>query len=106
MAFSFGVASSLAYPFYYCREMVDLWPKERGGHCTWKNSYAENIKWQIENMDVLGYNFFTNYWQWMRRYGFTAFIALWTADNLGMMTNNSESFNSLETMFPSYVESS
>jgi hypothetical protein len=39
MAFSFGVASSVAYPFYYIREMVDLWPKERGGHCTFNNNY-------------------------------------------------------------------
>lgn len=34
-AVSFGIASVIAYPFYYAREMVDLWPKERGGHCTW-----------------------------------------------------------------------
>lgn len=37
MIFSFGIASAVAYPAYYVREMVDLWPKERGGHCTWNN---------------------------------------------------------------------
>jgi len=47
----------------------------------------------------------TNYWQWMRRYGFIYFGAIWTADNLGMMSNNNESFNSLEVQFPTYVES-
>jgi len=36
---SLGAASILAYPFYHTREMVDLWPKERGGHCTFYNSY-------------------------------------------------------------------
>jgi len=35
MLFSFGLASAVAYPAYFTREMVDLWPKERGGFCTW-----------------------------------------------------------------------
>jgi hypothetical protein len=39
MVVSFAAASAIAYPAYYTREMVDLWPKERGGHCTWNNSY-------------------------------------------------------------------
>jgi len=39
MFISFGFSSAIAYPAYYAREMVDLWPKERGGHCTWNNSY-------------------------------------------------------------------
>lgn len=37
-AFIWGTVFS--YPFYHVREMVDLWPKERGGHCTFNNSYA------------------------------------------------------------------
>ena len=61
MGFSFSVASAVAYPCYYIREMVDLWPKERGGHCTWNNSYRQCFKWCIENMDILGYNYLTNY---------------------------------------------
>jgi len=61
MGFSFSVASAVAYPCYYVREMVDLWPKERGGHCTWNNSYRQCFKWCIENMDILGYNYLTNY---------------------------------------------
>ena len=39
MVGSFAAASAIAYPAYYTREMVDRWPKERGGHCTWNNSY-------------------------------------------------------------------
>lgn len=35
----FFFSSWIAYPFYFAREMVDIWPKERGGHCTWNNSY-------------------------------------------------------------------
>ena len=105
MGVSFSIASVVAYPFYYAREMVDIWPKERGGHCTWNNSYKKCFRWQIENMDFLSYNFMANYWQWMRRYGFIYFAAIWTADNLGMMSNNNESFNSIEVQFPTYVES-
>jgi len=39
MGISFALASCAAYPFYFIREMVDIWPKERGGHCTWNNNY-------------------------------------------------------------------
>ena len=45
MFVSFGIASTLAYPLYYAREMVDIWPKERGGHCTWNNSYKKCFRW-------------------------------------------------------------
>ena len=45
MTFSFALASVVAYPAYFAREMVDLWPKERGGHCTWNNSYRQCFKW-------------------------------------------------------------
>ena len=45
MGFSFGISSVVAYPAYFAREMVDLWPKERGGHCTWNNSYRQCFKW-------------------------------------------------------------
>lgn len=39
LGLTFGISSVIAYPAYYAREMVDLWPKERGGHCTWNNNY-------------------------------------------------------------------
>jgi len=105
MGFSFGAASFLAYPLYFTRTMVDLWPKERGGHCTWNNSYRECAKWMILNMDTLYFNFLAGYTQWLRRYGFSYFIALWVADNLGMFSNVSEPYLSLESMSAISAES-
>merc|ERR1712166_730878 len=85
--FAFFTSSAIAYPAYHTREMVDLWPKERGGFCTWNNSYRQA------------------YTGWLKRYGFTYYIALWMADNLGMMSNCNEAYNSLETIFPIFAES-
>ena len=106
MAFSFGVASAVAYPAYYTREMVDLWPKERGGNCTWNNNYRACAKWMIENMDMHGYNYLQGYTGWIRRYGASYLIALWVADNLGMMSNCNEGYASLEVQNPIFTESS
>lgn len=106
MTFSFGVASVIAYPMYHIREMVDLWPKERGGHCTWNNNYRACAKWMIENMDMQGFNYLQGWTQWVRRYGAIYFIALWTADSMGMMTNCNEGFASLEIQNPIFTESS
>jgi solute carrier family 25 (mitochondrial oxoglutarate transporter), member 11 len=50
--FSFLMASIMAYPFLFVREMVDIWPKERGGHCTWNNDYRQGMKWFVENIDM------------------------------------------------------
>lgn len=102
---SFFLASWAAYPLYFTREMVDIWPKERGGHCTWNNSYRQCTKWMIENMDMLYYNYLSGYWGWVRRYGAMYFIGLWTADNLGMFSNCNEGHNSLEVQFPISSES-
>jgi len=52
MGFSFLLSSIMAYPFLFVREMVDIWPKERGGHCTWNNNYRQGMKWFIENIDM------------------------------------------------------
>ena len=105
MGFSFAAASFLAYPFYFTREMVDLWPKERGGHCTWNNSYRQAAKFMVENMDTLYFNFLTNYTTWFRRQGIQYLITLWVADNLGMFSNCNEAWASLETQFPISSES-
>lgn len=106
MGVSFAIASVIAYPAYYTREMVDLWPKERGGHCTWNNEYRKCFKWQVENMDMLGYNYLTGYWTWVKRHGALYLGALWIADNLGMMSNCNEGNGSLEAQFPIYSEAS
>jgi solute carrier family 25 (mitochondrial oxoglutarate transporter), member 11 len=105
IAVAFGMASIMSYPLYFTRTMVDLWPKERGGHCTWNNSYRQCAKWMIENGDMLYYNFMAGYSQWFRRFGFSYLIAFWTADNLGMFSNVNDSHGSLESQFPISSES-
>lgn len=105
LSISFIIASATAYPLYFTREMVDLWPKERGGHCTWNNSYRQCAKWMIEYMDQLYFNYLAGYTGWLKRYGLQYFIALWMADNLGMFSNCNEAFASLESQFPISSES-
>jgi len=105
VGFSFGIAAAFSYPAYYVREMVDLWPKERGGHCTWNNSYRNCFRWAIENMDHTGFNYYKNMMHWMRRYGFLYMGSLWMADSLGMFTNCFEGFNSIESQNPIFSES-
>lgn len=105
MLISFSFASLVSYPLYFTREMVDIWPKERGGHCTWNNSYRQCAKWMIENMDMLYFNFMTGYTTWLKRHGITYFIALWMADTLGMFSNCNEAWASIETQFPISSES-
>jgi len=41
----------------------------------------------------------------MYRYGAQYYAALWVADNMGMMSNCNEQYNSLETQFPGFSES-
>jgi hypothetical protein len=105
MTICFAMASFAAYPLYFTRTMVDLWPKERGGHCTWNNSYRQCAKWMIENMDQMYFNYLTGYTQWLRRYGISYFIALWMADNLGMFSNVNDPHGAIESMFPISAES-
>lgn len=105
MGVSFAISCMTAYPIYFAREMVDLWPKERGGHCTWSNNYRSCGKWMIEYMDQLYFNYMSGVWRWIGRYGAGYFIGLWVADNLGMFTNCNEAFGSLESQFPISSES-
>ena len=97
---SFFMSSFIAYPLYFTREMIDLWPKERGGHCTWNNSYRQCAKFMFENMDMFYYNFLAGWSSWVRRYGLAYIIGTWYADNLGMFSNCNEAHNSLEAQFP------
>ena len=64
MVGSWAFAMALSYPCHFAREMVDLWPKERGGHCTWNNNYRYAITWMTENADLA----FTNYFSGFARY--------------------------------------
>lgn len=59
----------------------------------------------LENMDQFYFNFMAGYTTWLRRFGLSYFIALWTADNLGMFSNCNESWASLESQFPISAES-
>ncbi len=105
MAASWGVATLASYPCYFVREMIDLWPKERGGHCTWNNNYRYAMTWAFENMDIVFTNFFGNYFTYMAKKGIPLFIALWIADNLGMFTNIADSTLGIENTFPMFLES-
>jgi hypothetical protein len=64
MGMSHAFASAVAYPAYFVREMVDLWPKERGGFCTWNNNYRQCLKWMLLYADTQFYNWFRGWWQW------------------------------------------
>lgn len=105
LSFSHSVACLCAYPAYFLREMVDIWPKERGGFCTFNNSYRQAAKWAITNLDMQGYNYLRNFHFWHTRYGLPYFVGVWMADSLGMCSNNNESYNSLEVQFPIFSES-
>lgn len=106
MVISFFLASSTAYPAFFVRELVDIWPKERGGHCTWRNNHRECFKWMIDNIDTQMINMLRGYWGWFRTYGIMYFIGLWMADTYGMFTNCNEAWASLEMQFPIFSEAS
>jgi K+-transporting ATPase A subunit len=59
----------------------------------------------VENMDMQYYNYFKGYTRWIQRYGLQYYAGLWVADSLGMMSNCNEAYNSLETQFPIFSES-
>lgn len=105
MTGSWAAAWALAYPFHYARELVDLWPKERGGHCTWNNSYNNAIRWMFENIDIMFTNFFPNYWKLMLRKGLPVLGMMWFFDNYGFFTNVMDPHLNLHTMFPASMES-
>lgn len=101
---AFWGALLMSYPCYYTREMVDLWPKERGGHCTFNNSYRQALKFMITNIDMHYYNFFPGFWRYMMRYGWHMAVTLWIADSAGMLDNNMEGWNSMEQLQPIQAE--
>lgn len=65
------------------REMVDFWPKEKGGVCTFQNNYRKAAVWLWYHDYGSNYfpGFVNNYfWRnapWM-------FVSLWIADTMGM----------------------
>jgi len=105
MGMSWAMGTMVGYPAYFAREMVDLWPKERGGHCTWQNNYRVAITWAYHNSDILFTNFFGNYTAFMAKKGIPVFMSMWIADNLGMFSNVSDTILDFNQVFPGFLES-
>lgn len=99
------VATFLSYPAHYSRELVDLWPKERGGYCTWGNNYFNAIKWMYNNIDIIFTNFFPNWTVYMARKGIPSLLMIWMLDNQGFFTNSADANLSMDTMTMGYMES-
>lgn len=104
LGFSFFFSAMLAYPAYYTREMVDLWPKERGGHCTFNNNYRVCFRWMLDSLEMLYFNFMPGFWMHFLRQGMPTLIALWIADNVGMFSNCLETYNGIEFLQPIQAE--
>jgi len=68
-----------SYPFAVTiREMVDFWPKERDGRCTWNNNYRKAAVWMWyhEFMNTFYPGFFNNYfWKAFPQLFLTVMIA-------------------------------
>jgi hypothetical protein len=79
-------ASIFSYPFAVTiREMVDFWPKEKGGICTWDNNYRKAAvwlwyhEWGNNGWPGMFNNYFWRNFPWM-------FASVWIADKMGMFT--------------------
>jgi solute carrier family 25 oxoglutarate transporter 11 len=101
---AFAVGSVCGYPLYYLKEMIEVWPKERGGHDTFKGSYYNALKWMRQNYDVYNTNLYEGYWRWFRTQGIIFYLAIWQADNMGLFTNYKTELNTL-TNIVSFAES-
>lgn len=80
------LACLFSYPWAVTiKEMVDLWPKEKGGVCTFQGNYRKAAVWlwyhETTNTSFPGFmnNYFYRQAPWM-------FASLWIADTLGMFT--------------------
>jgi solute carrier family 25 oxoglutarate transporter 11 len=99
MSFGFTAGSIVGYPFYRLKEIIDTWPKERGGHDTFEGSYYNALKWYRQNFDSYHTVLMQGYWKWFTRKGIIFFLAMWQADNLGLFTNYQANYNSFETIY-------
>jgi solute carrier family 25 oxoglutarate transporter 11 len=98
MNISFFAGSLFGYPFYFLKQMMEEWPKERGGRCTFQGSYWNAIKWMRQNWDWANTNLMQGYWKFFRRQGIIFYLAMWQADNMGLFTNNLSDINSIENI--------
>jgi len=84
--FAVYLACVFSYPWAVTiREMVDLWPKEKGGVCTFQNNYRKAAIWLWYHDFGSNYfpGFISNYF-WRQAPWMAA--SLWIADSLGMFT--------------------
>ena len=45
-AFTAYLACAFTYPFAVTsRQMIELWPKDKGGVCTWNGNYRKAMSW-------------------------------------------------------------
>lgn len=95
---SFAFGSFVGYPFYFMKNAVETWPKERGGHDTFKGSYYNAFKFMSQNFDIFSTTFFEGYWTWFRTRGIILYLAWWHADNVGLLNNYRTDFNSIENI--------
>ena len=95
---AFSIGSIMGYPFYRVKDMMDNWPKERGGRCSFEGSYWNAVKWLRLNYENYTTNLLTGYWSWFRRQGSIFLIAIWLADNYGIFTNNMTDFNTIDNI--------
>jgi len=66
----------MGYPFYFLRNMVDTWPKERGGRSSFNGSYWAAAKWLRLNMGDYSTTFMEGYWRWFRVNGLVFYIVI------------------------------
>jgi len=67
MNISFLIGSIMGYPFYFLKEMIDTWPKERGGKSTYGGSYWAAARFYRQNMGDYNTNYMEGYWRFFRR---------------------------------------
>lgn len=86
IAFSSWIALVFSYPFAEtARQMVDFWPKEKGGVCSFNNNYRSAAVWLWYHDYSSNYfpGFFNNYF-W-RHFPYM-FVSLYVADLFGIFT--------------------
>ena len=98
LSIAFATGSVMGYPFYRVKEMMDTWPKERGGKCTFEGSYWNAVKWLRLNYENYTTTLLTNYWTWFRKQGSIFLIAMWIADDYGIFTNNMTDYNTIDNI--------
>ena len=84
--------------------MIDEWPAEKGGHCTFNRSYAKAMQWQFNHLESVYTNFFQNFWRDMPRHGFPFLIAAWYADNMGLLNPSCHELWGGETYWATIID--